>query len=366
MRSTAFTRAQRPSAPAGVARPRTSVVRRAERAGIAPAEQNAWTKFVEGEWEGVTASFGPDGAPQPLPERFVPDAYREWGVELFDWQTQCSATTGAGGNELRSTLRRLMPTVGCEADAVAFTEDATTSATAAAGAPAAAAAGAAASEALAWLPDGSYSVGPASFDPEEASKLRFESCFAMEGLSLEGAPATPPAAGGAPRYRLKVAQVLARNWADGSWRVASVELHRERYEGPFTGRKELAGCGGGQPAISKLAPTPPDQIFSGGWAAEGGVVLEAAPNGGLAPAPAAGSGGAPFGGGGAAAGGGGAAVVETLLPLGAWSVVAFDGPGALRVEAGALSADGARRQVASRSYAAGAVARVAVGVDRRA
>lgn len=53
-----------------------------------------------GEWEGVTAAFGPDGAPQPLPQHYVPDAYREWGVELFDWQSQCSATTGEG-RELR-------------------------------------------------------------------------------------------------------------------------------------------------------------------------------------------------------------------------------------------------------------------------
>lgn len=36
-------------------------------------------------------------------------------------QTQCS--TLAEGSTLRRTLKRLMPTVGCEADAVAFTEE---------------------------------------------------------------------------------------------------------------------------------------------------------------------------------------------------------------------------------------------------
>lgn len=36
-------------------------------------------------------------------------------------QTQCS--TIAEGSTLRSKLKRLMPTVGCEADAVAFTEE---------------------------------------------------------------------------------------------------------------------------------------------------------------------------------------------------------------------------------------------------
>lgn len=43
-----------------------------------------------GEWEGVTATFSPSGAPQQLPEHYVPEAFREWGVELFDWQSQCS------------------------------------------------------------------------------------------------------------------------------------------------------------------------------------------------------------------------------------------------------------------------------------
>ena len=40
--------------------------------------------------------FAPEGALLPLPEHYVPEAYREWGVELFDWQTQCSCTTEGG------------------------------------------------------------------------------------------------------------------------------------------------------------------------------------------------------------------------------------------------------------------------------
>ena len=271
----------------------------------------------------MTAAFEADGAPQPLPERYVPGAYREWGVELFDWQSQCSVEPAGGVRQLRcarcagsggarrprwqgtghalrprpgsephaaplpprphsSSLRRLMPTVGCEADAVAFVEEATTSA-GGGGAGAAADAG----DALAVLPDGSYTSGPAAFDAAEASRLRFEACFAAEGLSREGAPASAPGAAGAPRYRLKVrararprapparvrldastrahppwrrpggaqgaaahpcaprrapqvAQNLARNWVDGSWRVASVELHRERWAG------RRRGGGGGR------------------------------------------------------------------------------------------------------------------------
>lgn len=124
-------------------------------------------------------TFNPDGTAQQLPEHYVPGAYRDWGVEIYDWQTQCSSnadeaqvgpskgdgmhaqppTRGAAAQaarlltctsacahapsyspcaclmethaptasttctaQFRSLLRRLMPTVGCEADAVAFTE----------------------------------------------------------------------------------------------------------------------------------------------------------------------------------------------------------------------------------------------------
>lgn len=55
----------------------------------------------------------------------------------------------------------------------------------------------------------------------------------------------------------------------------------------------------------------------------------------------------------------------TPLPLGAWSVVRLDGAGGVYVEAGALAAGG-RRQVAARSYAGGAVARVVIGTERAA
>lgn len=75
-----------------------------------------------GEWEGITASFDGEGEPQQLPENYVPGAYREWGVELFDWQSICSSIATPQG--LSYNVKRMMPTVGCEADAVAFTEEA--------------------------------------------------------------------------------------------------------------------------------------------------------------------------------------------------------------------------------------------------
>ena len=46
---------------------------------------------------------------------------REWGIKVLDWHTQHSTRADDGG--LSSKLKRLMPIVGCEADAVAFEEE---------------------------------------------------------------------------------------------------------------------------------------------------------------------------------------------------------------------------------------------------
>lgn len=40
----------------------------------------------------------------------LPQAYRDWGVELFDWQSQSSMLADEAG--LTATNRRMMPTVG--------------------------------------------------------------------------------------------------------------------------------------------------------------------------------------------------------------------------------------------------------------
>lgn len=47
----------------------------------------------------------------------VPEAFREWEVQLFDWQTQCPTLAQPESPNLSYKLIRLLPTVGCEADA---------------------------------------------------------------------------------------------------------------------------------------------------------------------------------------------------------------------------------------------------------
>lgn len=85
----------------------------------------AWSDFgrnVSGEWEGSTCSFSSEGVAMELPPLYVPQAFREWEITLYDWQTQTSSIVKDAS--LKVSVKKLMPTVGCEADAVAFNEDA--------------------------------------------------------------------------------------------------------------------------------------------------------------------------------------------------------------------------------------------------
>lgn len=85
------------------------------------AQSDKWAEFaarVSGEWDGFGADFTVAGDPVELPANVVPDAYREWGVQVFDWQTQCPTLADpAAPRALHYRLVRLLPTVGCEADA---------------------------------------------------------------------------------------------------------------------------------------------------------------------------------------------------------------------------------------------------------
>ncbi|OVA01089.1 hypothetical protein BVC80_8827g7 [Macleaya cordata] len=79
-----------------------------------------WEEFarnVSGEWDGFGADFTSKGEPIELPENVVPEAYREWEVRVFDWQTQCPTIAEPEKSVLTYKLIKLLPTVGCEADA---------------------------------------------------------------------------------------------------------------------------------------------------------------------------------------------------------------------------------------------------------
>ena len=81
---------------------------------------SVWEEFarnVSGEWDGHGADFTIEGKPVELPENVVPNAYKEWEVRVFDWQTQCPTLAESESHALFYKLIKLLPTVGCEADA---------------------------------------------------------------------------------------------------------------------------------------------------------------------------------------------------------------------------------------------------------
>ncbi|XP_050203725.1 uncharacterized protein LOC126653819 [Mercurialis annua] len=82
--------------------------------------QQGWSEFgrkVSGEWDGFGADFSSQGKPIELPENVVPEAYREWEVKVFDWQTQCPSLAQSQEFHFMYKTIKLLPTVGCEADA---------------------------------------------------------------------------------------------------------------------------------------------------------------------------------------------------------------------------------------------------------
>ncbi|XP_007043085.2 PREDICTED: uncharacterized protein LOC18608373 [Theobroma cacao] len=84
------------------------------------AAANAWSEFarnVSGEWDGFGADFSIEGSPIELPESVVPEAYRDWEVKVYDWQTQCPTLAEPGEKVMTYKTIKLLPTVGCEADA---------------------------------------------------------------------------------------------------------------------------------------------------------------------------------------------------------------------------------------------------------
>ncbi|GLJ39194.1 hypothetical protein SUGI_0799050 [Cryptomeria japonica] len=81
---------------------------------------SVWKDFarrVSGEWDGYGAEFTAIGKPIELPEVVVPEAFREWEVEVYDWQTQCPTLAEENSVALIYKSIKLLPTVGCEADA---------------------------------------------------------------------------------------------------------------------------------------------------------------------------------------------------------------------------------------------------------
>lgn len=85
-----------------------------------PSEEFA--QRISGEWTGTECFFSAiNGECKTIPERYVPDAYRDWGVEIHAFET-VAASKVRDDDVLRLKHLRVLPSVGCEADAVSTEE----------------------------------------------------------------------------------------------------------------------------------------------------------------------------------------------------------------------------------------------------
>jgi hypothetical protein len=237
-------------------------------------------------------------------------------VDLHDWQSHSSMLAGEGG--LAATTRRLMPTVGCEADAVAFTQQAADMF-----APGATPATVA--------PNGGYSHGPASLAVPGCTRAALEACLVL-----------------APRQRrLRVVHNLRRRAADGTWQLDGIEVHQERYDSPYCGKLELAGCGGGLKGFATAQPLAAEELH-GSWMATGLRYAVDASSGQCQRREVRDEGWSVEG---LQAG------APTLHPLAAWSACGLQGEDVC-VAAGVALEGGASMAVVTRRYKAGSLALV--------
>lgn len=197
-------------------------------------ESEEWCAFgecVSGEWDGVSATFDADGQARELPEYYVPQAYRDWDVQLYDWQCQCSML--CNGEGMTSVTRKLMPTVGCEADAVAFTEDTKKGSNGE------------------WENSVISAQGLATRGPGSVllNENVFE-CTAEHIITLED------------DMRIRMVHLLKKMGAERQWRVQGIEVYVEKRDGPYTGRRELAGCGGGMNPFATSNPLSLESLMT--------------------------------------------------------------------------------------------------------
>ncbi|KAJ8767019.1 hypothetical protein K2173_012530 [Erythroxylum novogranatense] len=201
-----------------------------------------WAEFaanISGEWDGFGADFTSEGKPVELPEMVVPEAYREWEVKVFDWQTQCPTLAHPNHLLLSYKTIKLLPTVGCEADAA--TRYSVNERTVVGG-----------SEdnnhkciAFAYESSGCYvSVWPIGIGDDGNYK----------DLELEYCLINPKDRESRVRIFLKISMM----------RLASIGVFCEQWYGPFRNGEQLGGCAIRDAAFASTPPLKASEI-SGVW-----------------------------------------------------------------------------------------------------
>ncbi|CAN0926984.1 hypothetical protein LINGRAHAP2_LOCUS35630, partial [Linum grandiflorum] len=193
-----------------------------------------WIEFadrVSGEWDGFGADFTPQGTPIELPESVVPEAYREWEVLVHDWQTQCPTLARPDPTSLLSySTVKLLPTVGCEADAATrySSENKLVSS----------------ASAFAYHSSGSYvAVWPAA-----ELELELEHCL-VNPQDRES--------------RVRILLSLRSN--NGTMSVVGIRAFREQWYGPFRNGEQLGGCAIRDSAFAATPPLHPSKLLGVPW-----------------------------------------------------------------------------------------------------
>lgn len=226
-----------------------------------PLANSDFRANVSGEWFGYEASFGvSNGAALQIEERYVPDEFRDWGVEVKGFEvvtstrvqeiscSHASATVSEPAYELYVKRTRALPSVGCEADAVvpevhvnryrAFDNASVGDLTAPP-----------VSTISLGFDDGGFVIGPSSYSPD--IETMWHVCIADP--QSEADVETPPRR----RARLQFGHV---NEARGC-----VSAFIEAYDGVFCDGDVLPGCGGKNAPFVDNPRLVPSSHLAGKW-----------------------------------------------------------------------------------------------------
>ncbi|XP_073002323.1 uncharacterized protein [Typha latifolia] len=208
-----------------------------------PVSTPNWAQFasrVSGEWDGFGADFTREGNPIELPETVVPEAFREWEVQVFDWQTQCPTLASVTDERplLSYKLIKLLPTVGCEADAATR-----------------------------------HSVEE-RIAGEEGSAI---SAFAYDPSGCYVAMWSVDGRGGRRAFELEHCLVDPRNWEvrvrviqvvgvddEGVMRLEKIRVFSEQWYGPFRNGEQLGGCAIRESGFAATSPVELSEV-GGVW-----------------------------------------------------------------------------------------------------
>ncbi|KAF5178436.1 Glycerol kinase [Thalictrum thalictroides] len=198
-----------------------------------------WREFannVSGEWDGYGADFTTEGKPIELPENVVPEAYREWEVRVFDWQTQCPTIAKPEESSLMYKLIQLLPTVGCEADAATRHSIDERNV------------GGADNKVSAFAYDSSgcyVAVWPLS-DNGVSKLFEVEHCL-VDPQNRES--------------RVRIVQVIR---VDKTLLLQNIKVYREQWYGPFRNGDQLGGCSIRDTAFASTDATKGSEVI-GSW-----------------------------------------------------------------------------------------------------